>query len=87
LRDEPPPPVPPLRVERPSLAADRAPAPRRSDVVLPRTAVVLWSFFVLLALVLAFASGLLAGHYLWTSPPRAAGDSGPAPAPPAHRAK
>jgi hypothetical protein len=40
-------------------------AARRNDVALPRTVVVLWSFFVILALALAFTAGLLAGHFLW----------------------
>lgn len=50
-------------------SAIRDSAPRRSDVVLPRTAVVLWSFVVLVALVMAFVAGLLAGHFLWSVPP------------------
>jgi phage FluMu protein Com len=40
-------------------------AARRNDVILPRTAVVLWSFLVLLGMVFAFASGLLVGRFLW----------------------
>jgi hypothetical protein len=57
----------PLRVTaivRPRIG-DREDLPRRNDVAMPRTVVVLWSFFVLLALVAAFAAGLLAGHFLW----------------------
>lgn len=58
LRDEPA-----LRiVGSPSIREATA---RRSDVVMPRTAVVLWSFLVLMAIVLAFATGLLAGRFLW----------------------
>lgn len=45
--------------------AERDDMPRRNDVAIPRTAVVLWSFFVLLALVAAFGAGLLCGHFLW----------------------
>ena len=40
-------------------------APRRRDVVLPRTAAVAWSLFGLLGLASAFAAGLLVGHFLW----------------------
>ena len=38
---------------------------RRRDVVLPRTAVVVWSLFAILSLGLSFAAGLLIGHYRW----------------------
>jgi DNA-directed RNA polymerase subunit RPC12/RpoP len=38
---------------------------RRDDVVLPRVVVLLWSFFVVLALGFAFGAGLLWGYYLW----------------------
>jgi hypothetical protein len=34
---------------------------------MPRSAVVAWSLFVLLALVLAFVAGLLAGHFVWVA--------------------
>jgi hypothetical protein len=37
-------------------------------VVLPRTGVILWSFVMLLALIFAFTTGLLAGRFLWSSP-------------------
>ena len=69
--------LPALAVESPSLRDEPAhrgdPArisPRersvkRDDVVFPRTALILWSFVVLLALVSAFAAGLLAGRFLW----------------------
>ena len=57
---------PPIRAEPSSSLVERSTA-RRSDVVLPRTAVLLWSFFVVLALVSSFAAGLLAGHYVWVS--------------------
>jgi DNA-directed RNA polymerase subunit RPC12/RpoP len=40
-------------------------SPRRDDVIVPRTAMILWSFVVLLALVFAFAAGLLAGRFVW----------------------
>ena len=54
----------PIRSEpRPSLI-DRD-GPRRNDVILPRSAVLLWSFFVVAALGAAFVAGLLAGHYVW----------------------
>jgi hypothetical protein len=39
--------------------------PRSRDVVFPRTAAVAWSLFGILGLAFAFASGLLAGHFLW----------------------
>jgi hypothetical protein len=38
---------------------------RPGDVVMPRTAFLLWSFVMLAALVLTFSAGLLAGHFLW----------------------
>lgn len=57
--------VPPIRVEPPRLAFERAPAVRSRDLVLPRSVVAFWSLFVLLAQALAFLAGLLAGHYLW----------------------
>ncbi len=38
---------------------------RRRDVVLPRTAVVAWSLFALLALASSFVAGLMVGHYRW----------------------
>jgi hypothetical protein len=43
-------------------------SPRAGDVLLPRTAFLLWPFVMLVALVFAFAAGLLAGHVLWHSP-------------------
>lgn len=67
--------IPPLVIEPPPLRDELAPrvaghpsreaASRRNDLVLPRTVVVLWSFLVLLAIVFAFAGGLLAGRFLW----------------------
>ncbi len=45
--------------------ARREPVARARDVILPRTVVVAWSLFVLLALAFAFAAGLLIGHYQW----------------------
>jgi hypothetical protein len=49
---------------RPRLG-DRDESPRRNDVSIPRTVVVLWSFFVLLALMSAFVAGLTVGHFVW----------------------
>lgn len=43
--------------------------PRRNDVVLPRTAVVLWTFMVLVAVIFAFTAGVLLGHFVWLRPP------------------
>ena len=59
LRDEPG-----LRGD-PARISPRERSVRRDDVVFPRTALILWSFLVLLALVFAFAAGLLAGRFLW----------------------
>ncbi len=42
-----------------------APYVRSRDLVLPRSVVASWSLFVILALALAFAAGLFAGHYVW----------------------
>ena len=38
---------------------------RRRDVVVPRTAMVAWSLFAILALALSFLAGLMIGHYRW----------------------
>lgn len=38
---------------------------RTRDVTLPRTAVVAWTTFALLAQVFALLAGLLVGHFLW----------------------
>ncbi|MEO6808657.1 MAG: hypothetical protein ABI353_06045 [Isosphaeraceae bacterium] len=67
LRDEPAPLLPPVQVEPSPTLSQREPPPRRNDVVLPRTAVILWSFLVLMTMVLAFSTGLLTGHFLWKS--------------------
>lgn len=57
----------PVRIEgHPSLLSPD-PGARRDDVVMPRAAVLLWSFAMLLGLVMAFTAGLLAGHFLWTT--------------------
>ncbi len=55
--------------------------PRRNDVILPRATLQLWSFTMLLALVFAFLTGLLAGHFLWRSvpPPAAAAPAADTP--------
>src|SRR5262249_38372469 len=70
----PEPVLPPLKIEPPTVlpeagptARDRPSYGRARDVVMPRSAVVAWSMFVLLALVLAFVAGLLAGHFVWTT--------------------
>lgn len=56
----------PIRPEgSPRISAEYSALPRPRDVILPRAAVVGWSMFGLLALVLAFIAGLLAGHYVW----------------------
>ena len=70
--------LPPLDIPEPSIrdAVDvpgmtssrgslRNSGSRRDDVVLPRAAVMLWSFAMLVALAFAFAAGLLAGRFLW----------------------
>jgi hypothetical protein len=41
------------------------PEARRRDVILPRTAAVAWALFALMAMALAFTTGLLVGHFLW----------------------
>ena len=61
----------------PSGGLGRRDVPRRDDVVLPRAAVILWSFVVLIGLVSAFGAGLLAGRFLWApGVPIAAGPAG-----------
>ena len=50
---------------RRSQVATAPPGDRRRDVVLPRTAVVAWSLFAIVALGLAFVAGLMIGHYRW----------------------
>lgn len=59
--------VPPIKFDqrRAVVERDRGPGPRPRDVNLPRSVVLAWSLFVLIALALAFAAGLLAGHFLW----------------------
>lgn len=59
--------VPPIKFEhrRTINERERAPAPRPRDINLPRSVVLAWSLFVLLALALAFTAGLLAGHFVW----------------------
>lgn len=59
--------VPPIKLEqrRPVVERDRGSGPRPRDVNLPRSVVLAWSLFVLIALALAFAAGLLAGHFVW----------------------
>lgn len=51
--------------EKPPLAPETRTLARSGDVILPRTALILWSFVMLVALVLAFTAGILAGHFLW----------------------
>lgn len=64
---------PPLRELSPaSLDPGARALARPGDVVLPRTALLLWSFVMLVALVMSFAAGVLAGHFLWTATPAAA---------------
>jgi hypothetical protein len=67
-----PPPAPPADV--PAIAVETAGGARSHDsygrvrardVILPRSVVLAWSLFVLLALALAFGAGLLAGHFVW----------------------
>ena len=53
----------------PPVAVSGRDAPRRNDVVLPRTAVVLWTFMVLVATIFAFTAGVLLGHFVWLRPP------------------
>jgi hypothetical protein len=64
---EEPTPLTEIQLEGPRRAG-RAPAQpvlRPHDLVIPRSVVTAWSLFVLLALALAFAAGLLAGHFVW----------------------
>ena len=51
--------APAVRAERPPAVHERLSARRRDDVLLPRTAVLLWSFFVIVALAFAFGEGAL----------------------------
>jgi len=58
--------VPPIQLEPSSvLKGGRVGSSRSRDVTLPRSTVVFWSFFVLVAQAFAFLAGLLAGHFLW----------------------
>lgn len=60
----------PTAWERPAEGPEIGPVrvkPSR-DVVLPRLAVLFWSFFVILALFVAFVAGLLVGRFLWDRP-------------------
>jgi phage FluMu protein Com len=56
--------IPPISTD--SLSAELRASTRSSDVVMPRTAFLLWSFVMLAALAVAFLSGLLAGRALWS---------------------
>ncbi len=56
--------LPPIQTEPVAIRLAR-PTTRARDITLPRSVVTAWSLFVLLALALAFAAGLLAGHFLW----------------------
>jgi hypothetical protein len=60
----PDPVVPTIEIEPVKIARERTPG-RARDLTIPRTVVVFWSFFVLIAQALGFVAGLLAGHYLW----------------------
>ena len=68
-----PEPVRPTAAPRPAPAVASGSAPvsvnergaRRNDVVLSRSVVMLWSFTMLLAIVFAFTTGLLLGHFVW----------------------
>jgi hypothetical protein len=53
-------------IAEPAPLIERRSSARRDDVILPRTAVVLWSFLALLAVVLAFCTGLFIGHFVWS---------------------
>jgi phage FluMu protein Com len=58
--------APPIEIETPALlkAAD---APRHiREVVIPASAVLMWSLFGLAGLALSFIAGLMIGHFLWT---------------------
>ena len=56
--------LPPIQTEPVAIRPSR-PTTRARDITLPRSVVTAWSLFVLLALGMAFAAGLLAGHFLW----------------------
>ena len=56
--------LPPIQTEPVAILSAR-PTTRARDITLPRSVVTAWSLFVLLALGMAFAAGLLAGHFLW----------------------
>ncbi len=56
--------LPPIQTEPVAIRPAR-PTSRARDLTLPRSVVTAWSLFVLLALGMAFAAGLLAGHFLW----------------------
>lgn len=57
--------APPAPAPAAPLPDETMPRPRARDVVMPRTVMIAWSLFMLLALALAFLSGLLTGHFLW----------------------
>ncbi len=58
-------PVEPLVSQARRSRGHQASIDRRRDVVIPRTAVVAWSIFALLALACSFVAGLMIGHYRW----------------------
>lgn len=57
--------APLIRPEPTPSLIERGSVGRRSDVVLPRSVVALWSFLVLLAVAGAFTTGLLIGKFVW----------------------
>ncbi len=59
--------APLVSTESSSIASPRS-RPTR-DVVMPRSAVIVWSLFVLMSLFVALVAGILIGHFLWIDPP------------------
>lgn len=60
--------APPIRFEEPTVRPAGAAQSRGRDVVLPRGVVLAWTLFAIPALWLAFAAGVLVGHYAWRPP-------------------
>ena len=61
--------IPAIRVESPRArsitTASAKSATGNRDLLIPRSVVAAWSLLVLAALMFAFLTGLLAGHFIW----------------------
>jgi hypothetical protein len=57
--------VPPIEIEPPSLLPPNREFHPVREVVLPASAVLVWSLFGLIGIATSFIAGLMVGHYFW----------------------